>query len=261
MDGHGREVLADIRQVRLGHVEAVRSSRLYLLSGALLDSDVRLIASELLTDPVAETYDYGPGLTRRRGPAGSRSHTHPAVEIHTLPGVMDPVAISALEATRRLLEARGSAGACVSCVQTARRYEIIGLVEPACDRLKPGSTLDRLSGQVLANSCIETWYVDCAGRCDPIPEVFPTPPVGEFVLRHVPIRGLSDEELTRLSRESHLFLSLGEMQAIRDHFHKRGRDPTDLELETLAQTWSEHCVHKTIKSEVLYRGEEPGSRW
>ncbi len=251
-------MLADIRQARLAEVEAVRSSRVYLLSGSLLDSDVRLIAEELLADPVAETYHYGPGLTRRHGSGGSRSHTHPAVEIHALPGVMDPVAISALEATRRLLKARGSAGARVSGVRTARRYEIVGLVEPLSDRLKPGSTLDRLAGQVLANSCIETWYVDGAGRCDPIPEVFPTPPVGEFVVRHVPLRGLGDEELTRLSRESHLFLSLAEMQAIRDHFHKRGSDPTDLEIETLAQTWSEHCVHKTLKSEILYRGEDFG---
>jgi phosphoribosylformylglycinamidine synthase len=36
------------------------------------------------------------------------------------------------------------------------------------------------------------------------------------------------------------------------------RDPTDLELETLAQTWSEHCVHKTLKSAVDYVGDDFG---
>ena len=43
------------------------------------------------------------------------------------------------------------------------------------------------------------------------------------------------------------------MQAIRDYFREAGREPTDIELETLAQTWSEHCVHKTLRSTVTYR--------
>ncbi|HEX4124551.1 MAG TPA: AIR synthase-related protein, partial [Tepidisphaeraceae bacterium] len=60
----------------------------------------------------------------------------------------------------------------------------------------------------------------------------------------------SDAELTKLSREGHLFLSLAEMKAIQDYFRSENREPTDIELETLAQTWSEHCVHKTLKSAV-----------
>jgi phosphoribosylformylglycinamidine synthase len=44
------------------------------------------------------------------------------------------------------------------------------------------------------------------------------------------------------------------MRAIQEHYRGAERDPTDLELETLAQTWSEHCVHKTLKSAVVYRG-------
>ena len=40
------------------------------------------------------------------------------------------------------------------------------------------------------------------------------------------------------------------LHAIRDHFRARGREPTELELETLAQTWSEHCVHKTFKARI-----------
>ncbi len=53
-----------------------------------------------------------------------------------------------------------------------------------------------------------------------------------------------------LSREGHLFLSLAEMKAIQSYFREQEREPTDIELETLAQTWSEHCVHKTLKSAV-----------
>ena len=72
------------------------------------------------------------------------------------------------------------------------------------------------------------------------------------------MRDLSDKELRQLSREAHLFLSLEEMRVIRDHFAGLDREPTDLELETLAQTWSEHCVHKTLKSAIDYSGDAFG---
>src|SRR5262249_17934320 len=71
-----------------------------------------------------------------------------------------------------------------------------------------------------------------------------------FRLVTVPLRELSDEALLRVSREGQLSLSLEEMRAIRDHFRGLGRDPTDAELETLAQTWSEHCSHKTLKGPI-----------
>ena len=65
-----------------------------------------------------------------------------------------------------------------------------------------------------------------------------------------------DAELMRISREGTLSLNLTEMLAIQAHFRGLGRDPTDVELETIAQTWSEHCVHKTFKSIIRY--SEPG---
>jgi phosphoribosylformylglycinamidine synthase len=41
------------------------------------------------------------------------------------------------------------------------------------------------------------------------------------------------------------------MKAIQDYFPAAGApEPSDVELETIAQTWSEHCVHKTLKSAV-----------
>ena len=59
----------------------------------------------------------------------------------------------------------------------------------------------------------------------------------------------------RLSREGQLYLQLAEMQTIRQHFRELGRDPTDVELETIAQTWSEHCSHKTLAGRIAYRDE------
>jgi phosphoribosylformylglycinamidine (FGAM) synthase-like enzyme len=49
--------------------------------------------------------------------------------------------------------------------------------------------------------------------------------------------------------------SLVEMQTIKRHFVDLGRDPTDVELETIAQTWSEHCSHKTLAGRIAYRDE------
>ena len=53
-----------------------------------------------------------------------------------------------------------------------------------------------------------------------------------------------------------MYLSLPEMQTIRQHFVEMGGDPSDVELETIAQTWSEHCSHKTLKGRVAYRDEQ-----
>ncbi len=62
-------------------------------------------------------------------------------------------------------------------------------------------------------------------------------------------------ELMRISQEGTLSLNLNEMQTIQTHFAVLQRNPTDVELETIAQTWSEHCVHKTFKSIILYSEE------
>ena len=63
----------------------------------------------------------------------------------------------------------------------------------------------------------------------------------------------------QLSRERQLSLSLAEMRAIQAHFRELGREPTDVELETLAQTWSEHCSHKTLKGRIDFAsgGHQP----
>ena len=241
LDAHGREVLADVRQIGLKHVEAVASSKIYLLAGHLTADDVRLIAEELVTDSIAEACEFGPGLAPRRGDA-------PAVEVHRLPGVMNPAAMSTQEAAGRLLEARGDGT--IDQIQTGRRYEFTGV--------RSADELDELAGEVLANDCIERWFVSGLGRNDPLPETFPSPPSAPFKLKHVAMRDLNDKQLKRLSREGHLFLSLEEMRTIRDHFAKLGRDPTDLEVETLAQTWSEHCVHKTLKAAIDYHGADFG---
>ncbi|MGD2109744.1 MAG: phosphoribosylformylglycinamidine synthase subunit PurS, partial [Phycisphaerae bacterium] len=240
LDGHGGDVLADVHQIGLAHIAGVRSSRVYFLTGQLDEGSIGLVAEGLLTDPLAERFEYREGLSQR-------DDSDPSIEVHTLPGVTDPAAMSALEAVRLLLAAKGPRGARVDEVRTARRYEIVGA--------RTGEELEDIAARVLANPCIENWYIEGPDRKDVIPETFPVPPAHDFAVRCVNIRDLSDSDLAKLSREAHLFLSVKEMRAIRDYYARLEREPTDLELETLAQTWSEHCVHKTLKSAIKYQGD------
>ncbi len=85
-------------------------------------------------------------------------------------------------------------------------------------------------------------------------------PLIEFIMHKddpvtiIPIRIMTDEELSALSKDT-LFLNLEEMKTIQKYFRKIKRDPTDCELETIAQTWSEHCAHKTFKAKLLIDGK------
>ena len=78
-----------------------------------------------------------------------------------------------------------------------------------------------------------------------------------------------DAELMRISQEGILSLSLEEMRAIRGHYLEAfgpgasasvgvGGVATDVELECIAQTWSEHCSHKIFAGTVQYRDTETG---
>lgn len=186
------------------------------------------VAKDLLADPVVERWTLVP-----EGEPFPRPAFKSVFEVFPRPGVMDPVALSTAGAIREL-------GIEVGTVRTGKRY----VVDPPTD----GPTTGRIA-RLLGNDCVEE--VVAGGRpIGPPPE----PPRKPFELRHVDLRELDDPSLSRLSREGHLFLSLAEMKAIQDEFRQLGREPTDLELETLAQTWSEHCVHKTLKSAVTYYG-------
>jgi phosphoribosylformylglycinamidine synthase len=199
---------------------AVRTRRIFLIDAEDPAQRVIAAAGELLADPIVETAQ----VPDRQSDSGGR------IEIHLKPGVMDPVAASTEMALRDM-------GIAVKQVRTGRAY----LFEP---RL-PRENLERIAKELLANGVIESVHFELYW-----PEQFAAGRQYEFQLRHVPLLQLDDEALTKLSREGHLFLSLAEMQAIQAYFRIKAREPTDIELETLAQTWSEHCVHKTLKSAV-----------
>ncbi len=245
LDAQGASALRDIHELGLPNVSRVATTRLFLVEGSLAEEAVERIAASLLADPITETYTIRQGGDDRSLPGAGFDA---AVEVHLKGGVMDPVAGSTLAAVADL-------GLAVDdlAIATARLYRLTGT--------RSIQEAELIARRLLFNDCIEDVHLSGFGRHDPRPEHLPIAPVREFKLRHIPLRELDEEALRRLSRDAHLFLSLPEMRTLQAHYRKLDRDPTDLEIEMLAQTWSEHCVHKTLKSAVVYTGEPfpPGS--
>ena len=68
-----------------------------------------------------------------------------------------------------------------------------------------------------------------------------------FPLHEVRVLNASDVELAAISKDLGLALSVDEMHRVRDHFLAIGREPTDVEIQSLGQAWSEHCCYKSSK--------------
>jgi phosphoribosylformylglycinamidine synthase subunit PurSL len=226
-DPLARSIEHEVREQHLAPALAgVRTARVYLVQAALDQGTIERLAVELLADPVNQRWRLG-ATPIHEGAA--------LVEVHYLPGVMDPVAMSTEDALAEMLGA--DSGSCQ--VRTGMRYDLLGVTaEQAAE----------IAQRLLANPVIQSIH-----DLPEWPRKFPEGAAHPFRVVQVPMRDLDDADLAKLSREGHLFLSIDEMRAIRDYCRSVGRDPTDIELETLAQTWSEHCVHKTLKSRIQYR--------
>ncbi len=223
-DVHGKSVLEDIAELGIGSVQAVQSARVFLIEADFDRDSAEHVARELLTDPVCEEYYIG----RSGPPAGLAKAT--LIEVHLKSGVTDPVAESVMAAVADM-------GVRAHNVRTARKYVLLGDITQ--------SQTQTITKKLLANDCIE----DCIIGNDEEP---PSPHLKPYELQivHWPIRDLDDDGLAALSKEKDLFLNLVEMQTIQRYYRDLGREPADIELESIAQTWSEHCVHKTLKSSV-----------
>ncbi|MDH5385925.1 MAG: phosphoribosylformylglycinamidine synthase subunit PurL [Candidatus Aminicenantes bacterium] len=62
--------------------------------------------------------------------------------------------------------------------------------------------------------------------------------------------GASDKQLLQISGEMGIGLNLNEMKAVQRCFSRKKRNPTDVELQIIGQTWSEHCYHRTFKGNI-----------
>ncbi|MFO7955796.1 MAG: phosphoribosylformylglycinamidine synthase subunit PurL [Candidatus Brocadiia bacterium] len=236
-DPEGLSALADVRDLGIEGVVDIRAVNVYLVDGELDRQQVRRLTERLFLDPVVQQYRVC-GPEQESWPWAEEGQVH-SIEVKRKPGVMDTVQQSALKGAEDLGLADG-----IEAIRTAEKYLIRGDLT--------GDELESIAWKALANDTIEEVHID-------EPEVdYPLHHLEyDFELVRVPIRDADDEELMRISREGVLSLTLEEMKVIQDHFRNEGRDPTDLELEILAQTWSEHCVHKTLKGHITYEGPVP----
>ncbi|MBI5874198.1 MAG: phosphoribosylformylglycinamidine synthase subunit PurL [Candidatus Omnitrophica bacterium] len=235
-NSHSESLKDEIREFGLGVVHDIRIKSVYFLIGSLSREAAEKIAEEILIDSVIQEFRvYGeeePPLV----PQG-----YAAVQILYKPGVMDPVEESTLKGIRDL----GITG--VSAIRTAKKY----LFKSALSR----QDLLKVAEKLLYNKLIQIV----------LPEEehslydFSNLPDYKFYLNIVDLTAASDLELQRLSRQGQLYLNLDEMKTIQAYFKKLKRDPTDCELETIAQTWSEHCGHKTFRGIIDYK-EKAGAK-
>ena len=168
-DPRADALLQEARSIHLP-LTAAATARVYLIQAQLHDRDTDSLCHRLLADPVRESATVG-----ALAPAPDAR----VVEVHPLPGVMDPTAQSVREAIRDLLGIDAA-------VSTGWRYDLTGLST---------TQADALARRLLANPVIH------AIHDHPFtPDRLPSGHTYELNVTHIPIRNLSDDQLNRLSR-------------------------------------------------------------
>jgi phosphoribosylformylglycinamidine synthase len=172
-----------------------------------------------------------------------------AIEVGFLPGVTDNVGTTARQTIEDFFSEKFCEG---EAVYSSQIYFVRGKLSPA--------EVQRLA-MTLANPLVNRVHVKSRQEygekgMDP---VVPAVQLHELATAQKINIELDDNELTRLGKEGildpqtghrrgPLALDLAQLHAIRDYFRKLGRKPTDVEIESLAQTWSEHCKHTIFAS-------------
>ncbi|MBI5529147.1 MAG: phosphoribosylformylglycinamidine synthase subunit PurS [Deltaproteobacteria bacterium] len=233
-------------------ISSVRVVDAYNIDGELESDELDLVAREPFSDRVVQAYAVD------RPVIGDFDC---AIEVGFLPGVTDNVGRTATEALEVCVPR--AAGKCQ--VYTSRVHLFRGTLSPGeAERIGEG-----MLANLLIQSCRITDRASFAGRGRFEPQI---PKVRSRVEPRVETIDLEvpDEGLNAISRDRVLVLSLREMCAIQAHYRDArvrearlsaglGVSPTDVELEVLAQTWSEHCKHKIFNARVRYRDAESGA--
>jgi len=233
LDPVGQGIKRDIIDLGIRGVSCVNMVQVYIIESEIGKDQVQKISRELLCDPVIQEYRYGTLDDKifQEKPAPGLC----VVEIAYNPGVMDPWEDSVKKGIRDLGIDK------VASVKTGRRYLIKGRLTQA--------QLNHISQKLLYNKVIQ--------------HVVKTQTLKKTLLAHkevgyrfkkviIDLINLNDKKLLDLSKTLQLSLNLEEMRTIKRYFSRLKRNPTDCELETIAQTWSEHCVHKTMRGVIDY---------
>ncbi len=216
-DARGQGLVKDIQDLGITTVTDVRVIDIHWLNANLTSRELELVCRSLLADPVTQEYSLG------QSPSPKGWHT---VEVAYNSGVTDPVEESVAKAIRDL----GITS--VKAVKTAKKYLLEGKLDE--------SQLETICSRLLVNPIIQHVVSGEAAA-------FSENPKYRFSLEQVDISG-------NVLRQRFGFTE-DESKEIKDHFRRDGRNPTDIELETLSQTWSEHCVHKTFRGKIRFNGE------
>jgi phosphoribosylformylglycinamidine synthase len=172
-----------------------------------------------------------------------------AIEVGFLPGVTDNIGVTAKQTIEDYFSIRFTEGESVYCSQL---FFICGNLS--------GDSLQKLAS-TLANPLVNRLYIrtyqeyKTGGMDTTVPSVR----LHDLQTAESVDLDLDDSELARLGKEGitdpatgqrrgPLALDLPQLHAIRDYFLRKGRKPTDVEIESLAQTWSEHCKHTIFAS-------------
>lgn len=185
------------------------------------------------------------------------------IEVGFRPGVTDNEGRTARDTAALVLGLPRRDGL---AVYTASQYRIKGAISR--------DEAVRIARDLLANELIQRFEIKSAKEWEAEPG-FPARAAAvtgaaSSEVGIVPLSCMDDDGLMQVSRRNTLALNLDEMRAIRDWFARpdvaEGRkalqlpaDPTDAELEVLAQTWSEHCKHKIFASRIHYEDRESGT--
>jgi phosphoribosylformylglycinamidine synthase len=246
-DARGEHVASQIRDFLHIEVAGVRTRDVYHLEADLEPEELERVVAEL-ADPVQHL-----GAVGRVDDGGFDV----AISVAYKPGVTDPVGKSALVAIEDTLGRPLGPDAAV--------YSSVLYLLDGVDR----TAAERITKDLLGNPAIQTARIWSRAEWSAAPPDLSVPKVAGGARPAVRTMDLSgdESELQRISREGMLALSLAEMTAIRDHFQQAvanprrtaanlGDAPTDVELECLAQTWSEHCKHKIFNATISYREDD-----
>lgn len=253
-DARGRSTVAKTRRFLRLPLESCQTRDVYKVDLALSPRELRLIR-KTFTDPVTSRS----ALARLSPPPFDW-----LVEVGFKPGVTDNVGTTARALAHEML---GRPLDHLESVYTSMQYFFRG-------RRLSRADVEHIGRDLLANPLIHTIQVFSAAEWAAATVDESVPAIREKSDIRIGSYDLSgsDSDLTRISREGILSLSLDEMHAIRDYFAsapvKAARNalglpeqPTDVELECIAQTWSEHCKHKIFAGRVHYVDESGHEEW
>jgi len=254
-DPAGQSVRAQLAEDLGITVDDVRVVDVYTIDATLTAEELELVRADLFTDPIIQDSVVGASL--------ARNYDY-VIEVGFLPGVTDNVGKSSAEG---IADTLGRALAPGEGVYKSTQYAIRGGIdERVCARI---------ARDLLANELIQRWVVKSADAMQDLAgqSLLGLPIVtqqSDPTVRAVDL-DVPDADLLALSREKTLALELYELEAIRAYYHDETvrafrasvglpLNPTDVELECLAQTWSEHCKHKIFNAVIEYTEDGGSSR-